>query len=320
MTIFKAIILLILGFVILIKSSNYFVDAISSIAANFKMSKMMIALTVAAFGTCTPELAISFNSMANAAGDIALGNVFGSNIVNILLIVGFAACINPIKVKDTAIKKEIPILMLITLIFSISILFHLFGVTNSNVILNRQDGFLFIACFALFIFYIISVIRAKKGIFEQEKPKYGIFKSIIITIITCVLMIVSSDLVVDNAEVLATNLGISTKVITMCIVSIGTSLPEMVMTVAASRKGEFDIALGNIIGTNIFNIGVVLGLPILIYGGFQSISFNIVDIFFVFLSTCILYFFSRSGKELSRLEGGIMITLFVIYYTYIFIV
>ena len=179
MVVVKAIILLFIGFVFLIKSSDLFVDAVSSIATNFKMSKMMIALTVAAFGTCAPELAISFNSISNSAGDIALANVLGSNVVNIILIVGFAACVHPIRVKTDVIKKELPILIVVTSLFVLSILFHLIGFLDKQYILNRQDGFLFVSAFIMFIFYIISVVRAKKGFFDTEKPKYPMLKSIL---------------------------------------------------------------------------------------------------------------------------------------------
>ena len=314
----RVIFFLLVGFIILVKSSDYFVDAVSSIATNFKMSKMMIALTVAAFGTCAPELAISFNSISSGAGDIALANVLGSNVVNILLVIGIAACVAPIKVKNEVIKKELPILFLITSMFVISVISHYFW-GKAEFILNRQDGFLFVCFFMMFMFYIVSVVKMKQGVFDSEKPKYTMVKSIIITIICCILIILSSDLVVDNAKAFASMLNVSNKLITMTVVVIGTSLPEMTMTVIAAKKGEFDIALGNIIGTNIFNIGVVLGLPLIIYGGFSSASFSVIDILFVHLAATVLFAFARNDKVLSKIEGAIMITLFVIYYTYIFI-
>ena len=318
MEIVKVIFLLLVGFMILVKSSDIFVDAVSSIATNFKMSKMMIALTVAAFGTCAPELAISFQSISGGIGDIALANVLGSNVVNILLVIGLAACVAPIKVKSEVTKKELPILLVITSMFVISIMTHYFSGINTEFILNRQDGLTFIFFFAMFMFYIISVVKSKQGILETVKPKYSLIKSIIITIVCCLLIIFSSDLVVDNAKELASIMNVSNKLITMTVVVIGTSLPEMTMTVIAAKKGEFDIALGNIIGTNIFNIGIVLGLPLLIFGGFTSTSFNMVDVLFVQLAAFFVFFFAKNDKVLSKLEGAIMITTFVIYYAYIF--
>lgn len=315
----KAIVLLIVGFVLLIKCSDIFIDAISSIATNFKMSKMMSALTVAAFGTCAPELAISFNSIASGSGDIALANVLGSNIVNILLIVGLAAFISPIKVKNDVVKKELPILLVVTSMFAIAILSHYIGGIPEDFILNRIDGLLFIIFFLVFIFYIVSSVKAKQGFLEYSKPKYNMLVSILLVIVCCIGIIFASDIVVDNARNIASLLNVSTKIITMTVVVIGTSLPEMTMTVIAAKKGEFDIALGNIIGTNIFNIGIVLGLPLLIYGGFSSSSFNLIDIMAVQVSAFALYFFSSNDKVLTRVEGSIMIMLFLIYYGYILI-
>lgn len=315
----RAIVLLIVGFVLLIKCSDIFIDAISSIATNFKMSKMMSALTVAAFGTCAPELAISFNSIASGSGDIALANVLGSNIVNILLIVGLAAFISPIKVKNDVVKKELPILLVVTSMFTIAILSHYIGGIPEDFILNRIDGLLFIIFFLVFIFYIVSSVKAKQGFFEYSKPKYNMLVSILLVIVCCIGIVFASDIVVNNARNIASLLNVSTKIITMTVVVIGTSLPEMTMTVIAAKKGEFDIALGNIIGTNIFNIGIVLGLPLIIYGGFSSSSFNLIDIMAVQVSALALYFFSSNDKVLTRVEGSIMIMLFLIYYGYILI-
>ncbi|NLC47923.1 MAG: calcium/sodium antiporter [Tenericutes bacterium] len=319
MEIIKPLVILIAGFIILIKSSDIFVDAISSIATNFKMSKMMIALTVAAFGTCAPELAISFSSVAGGNGDIALANVVGSNVVNILFIVGVAACVSPIRVKSSVIKKELPILLVVTSVFVLSIVFHYFDSLSVGNLLNRVDGVLFFLFFLVFMVYIVLVVKTKQGFFERSKPKYNMTQSIIITIVCCICIVVASEIVVDNAILLAQKIDVSTKLITMTIIAIGTSLPEMTMTVIAAKRGEFDIALGNIIGTNIFNIGIVLGLPLIIYGGFGSLNFNIIDMLAVHIAAFTLYMFAKNDKVLSRLEGSIMICMFLIYYTYIFL-
>ncbi len=320
MQIVLSILLMLVGFALLIKASDIFVDAVSSIATNFKMSKMMIALTVAAFGTCAPELAISFNSVSSGVGDIALANVLGSNVVNILLVIGLAAFVAPIKVKNDVIKKELPILLSTTSLFAIAILTHYLVPSVDQFILNRYDGILFMILFTLFIIYIISVVRAKKSILERGKPKYKIWQALFLTVICTVVIILASDLVVDNAKALASSLNVSTKLITMTLVVIGTSLPEMTMTVVAAKKGEFDIALGNIIGTNIFNIGVVLGLPLIIYGGFSSVHFNLIDILAVQIAAVSLYLFARNDKVLSKAEGLIMLLIFSAYYAYVIFV
>lgn len=313
----KVIILLIIGFVVLIKASDVFVDAISSIAINFKMSKMMIALTVAAFGTCAPELAISFQSISSGNGNIALANVVGSNIVNILLIIGLACCINPIRVKSSVTKKELPILLVITSIFALCLTANY--INRNAFILARGDGLLFIAFFMVFMIYIVSVVKSKQGITERSSAKYKLVTSIILTLICCLLIIVASDVVVENAKNLAAMLNVSEKIVTMTVVVIGTSLPEMTMTVISAKKGEFDIAIGNIIGTNIFNIGIVLGLPLLIYGGFPTTAFNLIDVLAVHVAAFTLYFFAKNDKKLSRREGIVMISIFLLYYLYVFL-
>ena len=240
-------------------------------------------------------------------------------IVNILLIVGLAAFISPIKVKNDVVKKELPILLVVTSMFTIAILSHYIGGIPEDFILNRIDGLLFIIFFLVFIFYIVSSVKAKQGFLEYSKPKYNMLVSILLVIVCCIGIVFASDIVVDNARNIASLLNVSTKIITMTVVVIGTSLPEMTMTVIAAKKGEFDIALGNIIGTNIFNICIVLGLPIAIYGGVSSSSFNVVDTSVVLLSALMFYIFGRSNKELSRREGLLMVLVFILYYTYVFI-
>ena len=309
------IIALILGLITLILFSDIFVDAASSLSIKLKVPKILIALTIASFGTCTPELAISFNSIRTGNADMTLANVIGSSIVNILLIVGIAAIVKPIKVKDHIIKKELPILVFITATFFILLSDSIFKTDVINS-LSRADALVLMAWFLFFIYYIISIVRKNKKE-ENQKAKYDMFSSIIIIIICLFLITVASDIVVDNSVELAKRFGISQKIIAMTIIVIGTSLPELTMTVSAARKGEFDMAVGNIIGTNIFNICIVLGLPILIFGKVSSASFNIIDTLVVLVASLIFYLFGRSDKELSRKEGIVMVLVFVIYYTYI---
>lgn len=316
----NTILLLLLGFVLLIKGSDVFVDSISSIATNFKMPKILIALTVGAFGTCAPELAISFQSIASGNGDVAVANVLGSCIVNIALIIGLAATIFPIRVKDNTVKKELPLLVLITTVFILLFSDGLFGASSENV-LSRFDGIILVCLFIVFLYYIFTTFR-RKNIIEQikEKPKYKLSKSIVLAVICLVVIITGSSLVVDNAIIIAETLNISQKIITMTVVVIGTSLPELTMTVLSAKKGEFDIAVGNIIGTNIFNIGVVMGIPIMIYGDVSASSFNVVDGLVVFIAAFSFYIFARNDKQIKRLEGLFMLFVFFSYYTYMFLV
>lgn len=307
--------LLILGFVIIIKASDILVDSASSLASSFRFPTMLIALTIVAFGTCAPELAISFQSVFSNNGQMAVANVVGSCIVNILLIIGVASFVNPISIKLQTIKKELPILVFITIGFVVLVLDSLFFDVKANV-LSRADGLVLLLLFSLFVYYIVSIVRKKDNDDDEMPAKYGRVKSVIYLILSILFVIVSSDLIVDNAILIANQLGISQKIITLIVVVIGTSLPELVMTITAAKKGEFDIAIGNIIGTNIFNICVVLGLPIAIHGYLKIVDFNVVDMLFVFLSSFFLFVFARSGKKISKKEGLFMIALFILYYLY----
>lgn len=315
--ILTTIILLVFGLTILIRFSDIFVSAASSLSLSLKVPKMLIALTIAAFGTCAPELAISFNSIKSGASDMTLANVIGSCIVNILLIVGLSAITRPIKVKERTIKKELPLLVIITTAFFILVTDSLFKKSAVNS-LSRADAIMLLIWFILFMFYIIGIVRKNKNN-EYDIPEYSIVKSIILIIFSLLAITLSSNIVVDNAVLLASQIGISQKIISMTVIVIGTSLPELTITINAARKDEFDMAVGNIIGTNIFNICIVLGLPIAIYGGVSSSSFNVVDTSVVLLSALMFYLFGRSNKELSRREGLLMVLVFILYYTYVFI-
>lgn len=311
------IFILIAGLTILIVFSDLFVDAASSLAIKLRVPKMMIALTIAAFGTCAPELAISFNSIASNNFDMTLANVIGSCIVNILLIIGIASIVKPIKVKDRVVKKELPLLITITaaFFFLISDSFFFYNIDNG---LTRADAFMLLCWFVIFILYILRIVRKNKKDYE-EKPKYGLKSSIFLIIASLFLILLGSELVVESATYIAHIFNVSQKVITMTVIVIGTSLPELIMTVTSAKKGEFDMAIGNIIGTNIFNMCVVLGLPIAIYGGVSSPAFGLVDTFVVFSSAIIFFLFGSSDKELTRREGIMMVVVFAVYYLYIFL-
>ena len=313
------IVLLLIGFILIIKASDVLIDCASSIALLCKVPKMLIALTIVSFGTCAPEVAISFNSVAANNGSMALANVIGSCIVNILLIIGIAAIVNPIKVKNSTVKKELPILFLITSIFFVLLMDRLFN-PNTPTSFSRFDGAVLILSFGIFVYYLIRLLKNKKQDQGGVEKKYNLPVALILFVISTIVIIYSSDLIVDNALSLAERIHVSPKIITMIAVVVGTSLPELVMTVTSAKRGEFDMAIGNIIGTNIFNICIVLGLPILIYGDLELVDFNFIDIFVVLLSSFLLYLFARSEKEISKKEGIIMLVVFCCYYIYLFFV
>src|SRR5574344_263328 len=305
---------LLLGFLIIIKASDVLVDSASSLAIKMKVPKMIIALTIVAFGTCTPELAISFQSIGSGNGSMALANVIGSCIVNVFLIVGIASFISPISIKNQTIKKEMPLLVLTTIGIVLLIINRIFF-ARTNV-LNRLDGIVLLLFFSLFIAYIISVVKNKKISKNQAMMKYPLLRASIYLVLSIIAITLSSDIVVDNAIIIANNLGISQKIITLVVIVIGTSFPELVMTIVAAKKNEFEMAIGNIIGTNIFNICVVLGLPITIIGKLTIVDFNMIDLIFLFLSSFMLFIFARSERKISKLEGILMILLFLTYYVY----
>lgn len=307
--------LLLIGFILIVNFSDVLVDAASSIANSLKIPKVVIALTIVAFGTCAPEIAISFNSVIYNNGSMAIANVVGSCIINILLVIGLAAIISPIKVKNDTIKKEMPLLCLITLIFSILVLDSVAFSFLPNIV-TRLDGVILLLLFMIFVVYLYNIVKEHKNK-NREKPLYSIPKALFLLVMSIIVVVYSSDLIVDNAIVIAESFGISHKIITMVVIVIGTSLPELTMTIRSAKKHEFDIALGNIIGTNIFNICIVLGLPVTIFGNVEILDFGIVDFIVLFASTIMLFIFSKTDKRLNKTEGIAMFLVFACYYAYV---
>ena len=309
------IILLIIGFVILIKGADLFVDGASNIALNFKVSKMLIGLTIVAFGTSAPEFAVSVKGLLSGSFDIVLGNVIGSNILNILLILGVAAMIHPLVVKSNTVKKELPITLLITSLFAVLLSDNLFDKSMSNNS-TRGDGIVLILFFLVFIYYLINLMRNKVEDSTDEKV-LSLPKSFLYTFIGLVMIILGSNFVVDSASYLAKAFGVSERIISLTIIALGTSLPELVTSVMATKKGEYDIAIGNAVGSNIFNIGIVIGLPVTILGGISKIAFSYIDLIVMVVTALMLYLFSKNDYKISKREGLSFLILFVVYYSYV---
>ena len=310
------IILLVVGFVVLIKGADFFVDGASSVASNFKVSKMLIGLTIVAFGTSAPEFAVSVKSLLSGSGDIVLGNVIGSNILNILLILGTSAMFHSLNVKNNTVRKELPITMLITTLFAVLLSDHIFdkNVVNS---FTRGDGIVLLLFFTVFLYYLISMSRKKIDVDQDEKPAMSLTKSFIWTIGGIVAIVLGSNAVVDSATYLAKAIGVSERLISLTIIALGTSLPELVTSITATRKGEYDIAIGNVVGSNIFNIGIVIGLPVAIFGGIEKIAFSYIDLLVMIATAVLLFIFSVRDNKISKKEGLIFLIIFVIYYTYV---
>ena len=312
------ILLLIVGFCLLIKGADIFVDGASSTAQNFKVSKMLIGLTIIAFGTSAPEFAVSMSALAAGSTDMVFGNVVGSCIINSLLILGIAAVINPVKVKDNTVKKELPLCLLFSTALVVLFLDIQLaeGVKNS---ITRSDGLIILLFFCIFLYYLITLTKQKKELNEDEKPKFKLGKSLLFVLVGLGCIILGSDLVVDNASNIAKTMGLSERIIALTIIAFGTSLPELVTTIVSAKKGEQDLLIGNIIGSNIFNICVVLGIPVVVFGTISPTSFQIIDLVLLIGSSFMLWLFAETKKTITRWQGLIMLLVFAIYYVLVFV-
>lgn len=316
---FLNIVLLVVGFVLLIKGADVFVDGASSTALNFKISKMLIGLTIVAFGTSAPEFAVSMSALKSGSADMVLGNVIGSCITNSLLILGVAAVIRPIKVKENTVKKELPLCLLFSTVLVVLLLDMVLAGYQANSI-TRSDGIILALFFTIFVYYLVALTKEKKQDNKKEKPKFGLLQSLIFVVVGLLGIIYGSNLVVDSASNIAKILGLSERLISLTIIAFGTSLPELVTTIISSKKGEQDLLMGNIIGSNIFNICIVLGIPVIIYGAISKLSFHPLDLAMLVVSAFMLFIFAETKKTITRLQGIIMLLAFAAYYILVFVI
>ncbi|WP_419743046.1 calcium/sodium antiporter [Paraclostridium dentum] len=322
---------LLFGFLLLVKGADYFVDGSSSIARSLKIPSLLIGLTIVAFGTSAPEAAVSITASIEGQNGIALGNIIGSNIFNLLCVVGMSAFIKPLSVKKSILLKEFPFLILSSV--SLLILCNDFVFQNSkNSILSLSDGLVFLMFFGIFIYYLVEVSINSRNknrslitntnieLSSNDSPctqsNISLSKSIVLSIIGILGIIIGGKLVVDCSSTIALSFGVSQKMIGLTIVSIGTSLPEFITSVVAASKGESDIALGNVIGSNIFNILFILGVSSLI----TPISVDpslFLDICIMIIVTIIAYIFAIRKKDISKFEGLILIGSYILYMVYV---
>lgn len=314
---FVNIILLIVGFVILISSANYFVDGASNLAGHFKLPKVLVGLTIVAFGTSIPELAISIQSMMSGSGSLVVGSVLGSNITNILLIVGCSSLFGVIYIKNNTLRKEIPILFLLSILFTVLYFDNFFDSSLTNSI-SSSDGIVIILFFSIFIYYLISYMKKSEKL-VYEKPKISLISSIIYIIVGLICVVVSSNTVVTSATYIANYFNISERIIALTIIAFGTSLPELVTGIVAVKKGESELLLGNVIGSSIFNICLVLALPVIMFGSISDAAFSFMDFGVLILSSTLLYIFASINKEINKKEGVLLLVVYFIYYIFLFV-
>ena len=274
-------ILLIIGFVLLIKGADFFVDGSSSVAKILKVPTIIIGLTVVAFGTSMPELSVSVTAALRGSNDLAVSNVLGSNIFNLLVVLGCCALVKPVAAKWSLLKKEFPFSILITIILLLvdsdfSIMKVIDG--NKGFVLGRWAGLLFLILFVLYIYATVkSALRSRaeaKDMEEEEYKTMSPLKSGIYIVIGLIGIVWGGNLVVDSASNIALTFGWSQTFIGLTIVALGTSLPELVTSVVAARKGENDLAVGNVVGSNIFNILLILGVSSFITPITLDVSFT----------------------------------------------
>lgn len=301
---------LILGFIILIKGANYFVDGASNLARHLNWSPFIIGMTIVAFGTSAPEAAVSFSAAIQGESGIALGNVIGSNLINASLIIGAVVLILPLTVPKSIIKKELPVALLGSLLLGIIIFLN----QNQLYVISRFEGILLFVLFLLFMIYLFrSGKRDSKNITALQQPVISLKKSIILSLIGLASIILGGELVSTNAAIIANSLGISETVIGLTVVAIGTSLPELVTAIAAALKKETSLALGNIIGSNIFNIFFVLSVSAIINPIIITESVWL-DIIILLAITSLLYLFSiTNNRRIIRFEGAVLLMSYIFY-------
>ncbi len=330
MDILFAILLLAVGFVFLIKGADLFVDGSSNVAKLLKVPSIIIGLTVVAFGTSMPEASVSISSAIKGANELAVSNVVGSNIFNLLVVLGASALIKPVCCQKDSVKKEIPFSILCT----VALLGALFlgynkavpagdasaAVVENTYTLGWVAGLILLALFAFYMYWQISAaLKARKNgtAIEEEEDgkKISVWKSLIFIVIGIAGIIFGGNWVVNGATTIAEVLGMDQTLIGMTIVAVGTSLPELVTSMVAAKKGESDIALGNVIGSNIFNIIFILGFSALLSPITVGVE-AVIDTIFAIVITVIGLVFAGTKLKFERWEGGVFVGTYVVYLTY----
>ena len=299
-------ILLFLGLFLLIKGADIFVDGASSVAAKFKVPSLIIGLTVVSFGTSAPEAAISVSASVSGSGSISLGNVIGSNFFNLLMVIGITALVIPLTADDEVLKRDMPTVIIAT---GALILIILDGV------IGRLEAILLLAALAIYLFFVVRGAIGKPSE-DGGRKEYPWIASALMILGGIGAVVFGGDVVVDNARVIAADFGMSETLIGLTVVALGTSLPELVTSIVAARKGETGIAVGNAVGSCLFNILFILGIT----GAIKPIAVEaelIADTAFLAIVSLVVCLFAAKGKRIGRIEGVVCIGLYVFYTAFI---
>lgn len=300
--------LLIIGFTMLVKGADYFVDGAAGIATKFGIPQLVVGLTIVAMGTSAPEAAVSITGAMSDAADIAIGNVLGSNILNILIILGITGVITSVAVQKSTLMIEMPFMLAITVVLIV------LGMSGNE--LTFMEGVIFWILFIVYLGYLY--ILAKKGTEEEATEDRAIWKLLLFIVAGGAVVVLGANVSVNAATTIAQAIGISERFIGLTIVALGTSLPELVASVTAARKGNADIAIGNIVGSNIFNILFVLGTSALITPIPYQSTF-LVDGIIAVLAGVLLWIATIRKKELNRTWGIVMLLAYAAYFVYLLV-
>ena len=312
---------LILGVVLVLWGADKLTDGATGLARRFQVNDLVIGLTVVAFGTSLPEFVTSLFAAIKGSSAISLGNVIGSNIFNTLVIVGMTALTRPIWVSKSTLAKDIPFALLSSLVFGVLCLDLWFNATDENYI-SRGDGLILLFFFVIFMYYTFSIARNKNEgeqvteaslVQEASMPYWKIGLYIVLGLVGLVL---GGNLFVSGASGIAADLGVSEAVIGLTLVAGGTSLPELATSIVAAKKGNSAIAIGNVIGSNIFNVFFVLGICSFI-SPMNATSVSLTDIFILIFSMLLMWGFASTSRKISRWEGLVMVVLYCSYVTYL---
>lgn len=307
MEILLQLVLLALGFVMLVKGADWFVDGAAGIAERFGIPQLVIGLTIVAMGTSAPEAAVSITSALHGSAGITIGNVVGSNILNILIILGLTAVITPVAVQASTVKSEIPYMILITaLLLAV-------GYTGNEI--GRLEGVVLWLAFLVYLVYLLRMATKNKEEADLEEHSAPLWKELLMVAVGIVLIVWGSSIAVDAASAIARIAGLSERFIGLTIVALGTSLPELVTSVNAARKGKADIAIGNIVGSNIFNILFVVGTTALITPVTFEAKF-VIDTLIAIAAAVLLLVCVFKKRKLSRIDGIVMLVAYAAVFCY----